>query len=196
MSSPHWHPHGPHQGGPHPLNGGRVPEGPSYPAVPRGEPGRPGNAPTPAGFGLRLTARLIDYLLAAFTALLFFMLMAGLVAVLTGNPDGTDGEVNVWIFLFFFGWGVLLFFYDWLYLVTWGRTLGKMIVGIKVIDAGGGDRLGQKQAVVRSSLFCLPQTLPCLGNIVSLGLAMGMLSDDRARAVHDRAAGTLVVKTR
>ncbi|GHC92994.1 hypothetical protein GCM10007079_41840 [Nocardiopsis terrae] len=199
MSSPHWNPHHPHQGGQPPYAGGWSHGGPQIPApvppVP-GAPGGPWSGPPTAGFGVRLLARLIDYVLAFVTAAAFFFVMAVVTVLLTGNTETTDAEGELWAYLFVFGWGVLLFFYDWLYLVTWGRTLGKMMVGVKVVSASGGGGLSQGQAVGRSAFFCLPQSLPCVGHLFSTAESMAILGDTRGRALHDRVAGTLVVRTR
>ena len=200
MSSPYWNPQHPDQGGRPPQAGGwsyggQPPGGPVPPPGPVGPVG-PGPEPRPAGFGRRLTARLIDYVLAFITATAFFVIMILVVTVLTGNSEFTDAEGNLWAFLLIFGWGLLLFFYDWLYLIAWGRTIGKMIVGIKVVNAADGGRLGQGQVIGRSAVFCLPQSLPCVGHLFSLVESVTMLGDDRERALHDRAAGTLVVRTR
>ncbi|MGQ4268455.1 RDD family protein [Nocardiopsis changdeensis] len=155
-----------------------------------------GPEPVPAGperasFGRRLAARFIDYILAAIAATAFFILMAVVMVALTGATESSDAEGTVWALLFFFGWGVLLFFYDWLFLVTWGATLGKMMLGIKVTRADGG-RLTQGQAVGRSAFFCLPQSLPCLGHVLSLMESMAALGEDRL-ALHDRVSKTVVV---
>jgi uncharacterized RDD family membrane protein YckC len=207
MSSPYWNPQQPPQGGqppqaggwsyggPHP--GGPVPPGP-FPGgpVPTGPGGSAGPALPLAGFGLRLTARLIDYVLACIAAGAFFVVMIVVVTLLTGNTELTDAESELWALLFIFGWGALLFFYDWLYLIAWGRTIGKMLVGIKVVNASDGGKLTQGQAIGRSAFFCLPQSVPCLGHIFSAVESMVLLGDDRERALHDRVSGTRVVRTR
>jgi uncharacterized RDD family membrane protein YckC len=198
MSSPYWNPQHPHQGGQPPQVGG-WPYGGPHPGAPLPGPDRrTGQGPQQplAGFGLRLVARVIDYVLAFVTASAFFFVMIVLVVVLTGSDEFTDAESQLWAFLFVFGWGVLLFFYDWLYLIAWGRTIGKMMVGIKVVDAANGGRLSQGQVIGRSALFCLPQSVPCLGHLFSAIESMVVLGDERQRALHDRAAGTLVVRTR
>lgn len=199
MSSPYWNPHGPHHAGRPPQTGGWAYGGPPPPAPQPPVPPVPAGPPQgvrPAGFGSRLTARLIDYVLAFLAASAFFVVMLLLVVILTGSSETTDAEGEVWAFLLIFGWGVLLFFYDWLYLITWGRTLGKMMVGIKVVDAANGGKLTQGQAIGRAAMFCVPQSLPCLGQVFSLSESLAMLGDDRARALHDRVAGTMVVHTR
>ena len=196
MSTPYWNPHDPYGGRP-PQSGGWSYGGPppAHPPFPPG-PGGPAQYTPPAGFGVRLTARLIDYFLAFVAAAAFFVVMIIVTVVLTGADETTEAESELWAFLFFFGWGLLLFFYDWLYLIAWGRTLGKMMLGIKVVNAADGGKLSQGQAIGRAALFCLPQSLPCVGQIFSGAESMAMLGDERQRALHDRTAGTLVIRTR
>ncbi|HJE59353.1 MAG TPA: RDD family protein [Nocardiopsis listeri] len=195
-SSPYWNPQDPYQAGPPPQSGGWSYGGP-LPAQPAPPPPPPPPPARPAGFGIRLVARAIDAVLATIAAFSFFVVMVLFTALATGGEGGTsDAEGALWGSLFLFGWGLLLFFYDWLYLIAWGRTLGKMMVGIKVVDAADGGKLNQGQAIGRSMLFCLPQSVPCLGHLFSLGESMAMFGDDRERALHDRVAGTVVIRTR
>lgn len=199
MSSPYWNPQEPRplphapQGGwgpaPPPGSGWGRPDGGVGPF-----PGRP-PAPATVGFGRRLAARCVDYVLVVIAAFAFFVSMALVTVLLTGSDRTTEAQGNLWALLFFFGWGVLLFFYDWFYLVVWGRTLGKMMFGIKVVSADDGGGLTQGQAMGRAAFFGLPQCLPIAGNLWALAESMGALGDSRSRALHDRAAGTLVVRT-
>ncbi len=219
MSSPHWNPQEPRPGAYPPPNGGWGPGGPvpgqgaPPPGAGWGLPGQglpvqglpgqgafpgpvPGPFPAPemATFGRRLAARAIDYVLVVIAAVAFFILMAFVTVILTGSDQTTDAEGTLWALLFVFGWGLLLFFYDWLYLVTWGRTLGKMMVGIKVVDAADGGGLGQGQAMGRSAFFGFPQSLPVVGHIFTLAESMAALGGEK-RALHDRVAGTVVIRT-
>ncbi|NYH53542.1 putative RDD family membrane protein YckC [Nocardiopsis arvandica] len=163
--------------------------------MPPGRGASPPVGPEPATFGRRLAARTIDYVLALFAAAAFFVAMAVVTVVLTGSDQTTDAEGTLWAVLFVFGWGLLLFFYDWLYLVTWGRTLGKMMVGIKVVSAADGGRLSQGQALGRSAFFGLPQSLPGLGHVFTMAESMAAFGDRRNRSLHDRVAGTVVIRT-
>ncbi|MFD3688308.1 RDD family protein [Nocardiopsis sp. NPDC058631] len=146
------------------------------------------------GLGRRLAARTVDYVLVVIAACVFFVFMALVTVALTPGAETTDAQSSVWAFLFFFGWGLLLFFYDWLYLVAWGRTIGKMMLGIKVVSAADGGRLTQGQALGRAAFFGLPQTLPGVGHLFSLVEALPVNFDPQSRALHDRAAGTVVIR--
>jgi len=168
-----------------------------WPPVHHGAVSGPQHVPNPplASFGLRLLARTIDYVLVAVTAFVFFFVMIVVVMILSGTSEFSEAATNVWVLLFFFGWGTLIFFYDWLYLAAWGRTLGKMIVGIKVVALADGSKLTQSQALGRSALFGMPQTLPIVGNLFAFGESLAMLGESK-QALHDRGAGTKVVRTR
>lgn len=209
MSSPHWNPHEPRPGAYPPPSGGWGPGGPvpgqgvppsgaGWGVPGQGVPGQspsPGPGPEKATFGRRLAARAIDYVLVVIAAFAFFLLMVLVTVLLTGSTRTTDAEGALWALLFLFGWGLLLFFYDWLYLVTWGRTLGKMMVGIKVVSAADGGRLSQGQAMGRSAFFGFPQSLPIVGHLFTLAESMAALGDQERRSLHDRVARTVVVRT-
>lgn len=153
--------------------------------------------PQPAGIGRRLAARLIDYVLVGVFAFGFLLLVAMLLAIggVDTSQETSEAEDTVWGLLLFFGWGPALFFYDWLFLIAWGRTLGKMLVSVKVVRATDGGPLTQGQAVGRSAFFGLPQTFLCVGHLFTLVECLVALSDQNQRALHDKAAGTLVIRT-
>lgn len=83
-----------------------------------------------------------------------------------------------------------LFLLDLAYLVTFtaasGQSIGKMILGLRVVSIDGG-RVPFGHAVLRSAVVLLC-ALPA-----GLGLLFVLL-DDHGRGVHDRLAGTHVLK--
>ncbi|GLY79835.1 RDD family protein [Actinoallomurus iriomotensis] len=91
--------------------------------------------------------------------------------------------------------------YEVVQLAIWGRTVGKRLTGIRVISADGG-RLRVSQALVRSAIYALPpaaRPVPVLNVLAGIfWLAeIGLLFEGNHRqALHDRAAGTLVVDVR
>jgi uncharacterized RDD family membrane protein YckC len=91
--------------------------------------------------------------------------------------------------------------YEALQLALWGRTLGKRLTGLRVVSADG-ERLRGSQAVVRSVIYALPpaaRPVPVLNVLAGIfWLAeIGLLFEGVHRqALHDRAAGTLVIDTR
>ncbi|GAB2503599.1 caspase, EACC1-associated type [Nocardiopsis aegyptia] len=199
-------PRGPVGGGPGPMAGSvplpspRPAQGPAPASGSVPPPAPAGSSPSPparhssASLKRRLAARTIDYVLAflfAFGA----VTVVGTVWTLVDDSDSSMNIMaNIVATLFFLGWGVLLFLYDWLFLGHGGATLGKMLVSVRVVDARTGGRPSQRQAVRRAALFGLPQTIPVLGNLLVLIESLMAHTDPWTRAPHDRRVGTLVVR--
>ena len=77
------------------------------------------------------------------------------------------------------------------YLVTFtasGQTLGKMAAGIKVVTAASGSPLDLSRAILRTLVWVI------LAIPVGLGFVTALFSRDH-RGLHDRFAGTRVVRT-
>lgn len=177
----------------------RAPYGANYGATPPPwSPAGPGGGsalPPLASAGQRIGARAIDYLIISVIGSVFIITMLVVVFGVTGSDDFGDGDGLVWSFFFFFAWGLWLCLYDWLCLMAWGATPGKAAVGIKVISVDG-QRLTQQQGLGRSALFGLPQSITCLGHIFVLIESLVGFSDTRGQSIHDKAAGTCVVRSR
>ncbi|MCW2943685.1 MAG: domain containing protein [Actinoallomurus sp.] len=133
----------------------------------------------------RLVARLVDTLivgvpLGTATAELF----PGLIAQTVVAPVG---------------FAAVFLVYEAVQLAVWGRTVGKRLTGIRVVSAAGG-RPSVPQAVIRAAIYALPpgaRPVPVLNVIAGIfWLAeIGLLFEGSyGQALHDRAAGTLVVR--
>ena len=132
-----------------------------------------------AGFCTRLIAMLIDLvILSVIGAILNWI---GIIDTFnssdTSEASGTGQLIQA---IIFFGYFVLFTAYR-------GQTLGKMAVGIKVVDADG-NKPGIVSAILRE----------VVGKIVSAAiLFVGFLLaafDGRKRALHDRIGSTYVEK--
>jgi uncharacterized RDD family membrane protein YckC len=91
--------------------------------------------------------------------------------------------------------------YEAVQLALWGRTVGKRLTGVRVVSADGRPlRVGQ--ALVRSAIYALPpagrpvRVLNLLAGIFWLAEIGLMFEGGHRQALHDRAAGTLVIDTR
>ncbi|MCJ7858081.1 RDD family protein [Corynebacterium kalidii] len=169
----------------------------------------PGPAQSYPGAGRRLGAFLID-------GLLFFIVMAAIMAVflLPGVLNWLD-DYNAWVDAGQFGAEpelemgnlylvsllsvVLWFAYRVLMEVTMGRTVGKMAVGVKVVDADGG-RISAKDSFIRNSWYLASIVLgwvPLVGNFASLAIyaALGVLiaRDPHRQHICDSWAKAYVV---
>ncbi|GAA0378969.1 hypothetical protein GCM10009530_32000 [Microbispora corallina] len=87
--------------------------------------------------------------------------------------------------------GVIAFLYYWALQSFWrGRTLGKALFGMRVAR-DDGEPAGPGRIAVRQLVEVVLGWLCCLG-LVNLAW---ILFDRRKQALHDKAAGTLVVDT-
>jgi uncharacterized RDD family membrane protein YckC len=96
---------------------------------------------------------------------------------------------------------VVYLVYEAVQLALWGRTVGKRLTGVQVVSADGA-RLRVSQALVRTVIYAAPpaaRPVPVLNVLAGIfWLAeIGLLFEGEHRqALHDRAAGTLVVDVR
>lgn len=90
--------------------------------------------------------------------------------------------------------------YESVQLAVWGRTVGKRLTGIRVVSAADGGRPTALQAVIRAAIYALPpaaRPVPILNVVAAIfWLAeIGLMFEGAYRqALHDRAAGTVVVR--
>lgn len=139
-------------------------------------------SPTLAGLGARVGARLIDWVL---------LILAGLVLTLVfgevrwGEPFVVPGWLRVANLL-------LSVVYEVLLVALTGQTIGKRVVGIRVVDATTGALPDLGQAARRA----LPNVLgliPYLGSLAPL-LYLRALYHPRRQGFHDAFASTIVVR--
>ena len=131
--------------------------------------------------GRRIVATLLDGVV--------FGLVNVLLARVLGTDEGSSGfdlttlstDGSLWLVAFAVVYYIVLEGFT-------GRTAGKLITGIKVIDAETGGRPGLVSGVVRTALRLIDGLL---GYIVGLII---VVNSDRRRRLGDMAAKTLVVR--
>jgi uncharacterized RDD family membrane protein YckC len=138
-----------------------------------------------AGVGSRTIAALIDLALQylAFTVLLLLDL------TLSGDEAAFAAVLVLEIVLVFAGYPIL---FEWL---TRGRTVGKMVLGLRVVREDGGP-IGLRQALVRGLTGLVLEKPGLLGPITT---ALGMIvlaSSESSKRIGDHLAGTFVVNER
>lgn len=134
-----------------------------------------------AGVVSRALAATLDFAIAIgiFTAMLAgFDLLSRVVfgASIAGSRSGPAYVVALVTWAFLYMWGSL---------AVAGRTIGKGIVGLRVVKADGS-AMTVRQALVRTIAY------PISFAILGLGL-VGIVIGRHHRALHDRLAGTAVV---
>ncbi len=133
----------------------------------------------PAGPGARLLGALIDTVVVVLVSMVGLQLDAGR-----------------------FGATVLVAAYEVVAVAVWGRTLGKLAVGTRVVSARDGGFPGWGSALVRWAVPAAPTLVglawsSSVPDLLSFPWAIavygGVLWDPHRQGLHDKAAGTLVV---
>ena len=93
------------------------------------------------------------------------------------------GPRGIWFALTYVVW---IFLYLWISVAIFGRTVGKAVLGVRVVGADGSTALRSRQAFLRA--FTYPLSFVMFG----IGL-LGVVFGKERRAWHDHFAGTAVV---
>jgi uncharacterized RDD family membrane protein YckC len=153
--------------------------------------GRPGGggavAEVAAGFWRRAGAFLLDLIAADLLAGLLGSVAAAARGLAEHGPNAAlwvDAEKQAVLFATQ-AFPLFLFCYFAFFTAYGGRTPGKMALGLKVVAADGGPVSGGR---------ALGRTLCYLASLYTLGLGFLLAAGPAKRALHDRLAGTRVVR--
>jgi uncharacterized RDD family membrane protein YckC len=132
-----------------------------------------------APFFLRVAAAILDYMLLMSVPVLW-LLMWRFVG------DGTTASIGMMVWVVW----VIVFVSNFLLLpLLTGRTLGKMLTGITIINSDGSDA-----RLVGLLLRC---TLGYLATVMTLGIGFLIAGvNSSGRTLHDFIGGTVVVRAR
>lgn len=146
----------------------------------------PGKAQTPqlASIAQRVGGALVDGLLTSMVVVI--PLLLGLVDV-----DRLETSLPPALVAGLFLFGAV---YTVVPTALWGQTLGKIAVGTRVVAEQDGSVPGWRRAAIRWAVPGLAGRLPYVGLWVSLAVLASLVWDPRRRGLHDRAAGTIVVR--
>lgn len=132
----------------------------------------------------RIGGALVDGLLTS---------MVVVVPLLLGIIDTDDLQDQLPL-----GWALALLVFGATYTIVptalWGQTLGKVAVGTRVVAEADGSLPGWRRAAIRWALPGFVGRLPTVGIWFSLAIMASLVLDDRRRGLHDKAAGTIVVR--
>jgi uncharacterized RDD family membrane protein YckC len=157
---------------------------PAFGQAPFGQPGF--GMAQPADLGIRIGARVIDSVIVGIPGGILYTIinftMHSLIASLLGS------------FLF----GIIGVAYYVLMEATQGATVGKKILGLRVLGPNGAPRPDFQQAFMRN-LFLVVGLIYCIGQLAEIGMIIGMMvtieQSPIKQGFHDRlAGGTQVVK--
>ncbi len=137
-----------------------------------------------ASIGQRVGGALVDGLLTSMVIVV--PLLMGLIDIDT-LETGLPASVLLGLFLF-------RAVYTIVPTAVWGQTLGKIAVGTRVVTEADGSLPGWRRATVRWAVPGVVGSLPYVGLWVSLAVMASLVFDPRRRGLHDRVAGTIVVR--
>jgi uncharacterized RDD family membrane protein YckC len=150
-------------------------------------------AAEPAGFWIRFLAAIIDGIILSIVGSVVNVVFGGAMGAATLTQP-SDSAATAGLLAGLFGIGMILSMVIQLgyYVILtgiYGATLGKMILGLRVVDTSG-QKIGIGKAVLRE----------IIGKFVS-GLVFGLgyiwvAFDEKKQGWHDKIAGTYVVKVR
>lgn len=139
--------------------------------------------------GTRLLARIVDVVLELALAVPWFILLLTMNWISVEEFKGggfaalklVPAELPIAI-------------YQWMLVARTGQTIGKKMMRIRIVRTDGGpvgfgDGVALRDWVMRAVGF-----IPCLGPLISL-VGILMIFGDERRCLHDRIAGTKVIKT-
>jgi uncharacterized RDD family membrane protein YckC len=131
---------------------------------------------------------------AVFDWLLYFLTMIPgimIVAAMDGFEDSATGWEPFSIFI----GPLVLASYQWTQTAKTGQTLGKRMLGTRVVRDGLGTPPGFVHGVLlRSWLFALAGMMPGFGGCVGFIDAIAIFFGDRNQTLHDRVAQTIVIR--
>lgn len=142
-----------------------------------------------ANRGTRLAAAMID-------GLLTFALMWLFSKVTPWNLLRQDNPGNLWLFRFgpALGSFVIYMLVNGYLLATRGQTVGKILLGLRIVRVDGSPASFGRIAGLRYGVGGLIGVVPALSMMFSLLDALLIFHSSR-RCLHDRIADTIVVKT-
>ena len=136
-----------------------------------------------AGFWIRFVALMIDsFALSVILGILF--LVAGMVGYAVGSRRSPGINIALGLVIMFLMWAVPAA-YVTIMVGRWGATLGKMAIGLKIVQADGG-RVGYWRAFGRGWAWLLSYIILFVGFIIA-----GF--DSKKRALHDYICDTRVI---
>ena len=146
-----------------------------------------------ATLGERALARIIDSVVyVVFWTILFFLMM-GIAAGSSGSSDSASVGFGSILLIMFFGM-VATVLYELVMIAVKGQTLGKMVMGVKVVDQRNGQNPGWGPSFMRILIPQLANFVCGLGLIVYLSPMFD--KSGRMQGWHDNVANDLVIATK
>jgi len=148
-----------------------------------------------AGFGIRLLAWLIDSLVLLFlsfiTALIFGFFIAIAFLLIDLSIVSADSSIVTFLTNFisgFVGFSVNLLYFTLFWSSKFQGTPGKILLGLKIVDANG-NKISYSKALIRDISTMVSSLLLGIGYLL-------IIFDGKKQALHDKLASTYVIKVK
>lgn len=135
----------------------------------------------------RLGASILDGIIA----LCFMLPIMYFSGAIEGISKGIEQPMEYTLILNIIGLIVFALLHG-LLLATKGQTIGKKIIGIKIVDLNGDLPKLQTHLLKRYAVYFIPSFVPIIGNFLSIINCLFIFGKEK-RCVHDFVAGTKVV---
>jgi uncharacterized RDD family membrane protein YckC len=142
-----------------------------------------------ASRGARLAAVILDSLILAGPAVLLAVLLPGLQGVQRGSLSGGSTVLLAVIGVWCIGFAI----YQLMLLHQQGQTLGKKIMGVRIVRSDGSRASLRRIFFLRYFGPSLIGAIPFIGGFFSLADALLIFSAEK-RCIHDHFADTIVVE--
>lgn len=146
--------------------------------------------------GSRGMARLLD--LTVLSVPLFVAYSIAALVASGGSPDPETTLASESAYVWMWGSAIgLAVVYETICVTLWGQTLGKLVLGLRVVRQVNGRCPLWWEAAIRIALPGAVAVIPSpLAKAAAVALYIVAVSDPIRRSVPDRAAGTVVVRSR
>ena len=146
-----------------------------------------------AGFGIRLLAWLIDFLVLLFLSFIIGLISGFFIAFLLIYVSiiSADSSIVTSLSNFisgFIGFSVNLLYFTLFWSSKFQGTPGKILLGLKIVDANG-NKISYSTALIRYISTFISSLLLGIGYLL-------IIFDGKKQALHDKLASTYVIKVK
>lgn len=144
----------------------------------------------PAGFWRRFLAQIIDQFIIGICMLpiTFVILAPMMTTVIEASQQGVEPILPTWYYIVSYAQWIIPFFYSGFMLSKKGATLGRMAMGLKVIDIGTGSNPSFLKSAFRDTVGRMISAI-----ILLIGYLMAPFRKDK-KSMHDLIFSTWVLK--
>ena len=146
-----------------------------------------------AGFGIRLLAWLIDFLVLLFLSFIIGLISGFFIAFLLIYVSIVSADSSIVTSLSnfisgFIGFSVNLLYFTLFWSSKFQGTPGKILLGLKIVDANG-NKISYSTALIRYISTIISSLLLGIGYLL-------IIFDGKKQALHDKFASTYVIKVK